>query len=147
MTPKDQRQPSWTARIPPRNTPSTEPNDPPAMNAPVSDARRAGEEDHEDDREADAAVCHLTETDEEAGEHHLLVVGRHGAADGREAPQGRHEDDGLDRPHLSPSSDSGTASSPTVSATMLVSEPSWVSVRAHSTLRNGKMAESTWRDM
>ena len=28
---------------PPRNTPSTEPNDPPAMNAPVSDARRAGE--------------------------------------------------------------------------------------------------------
>ena len=52
-------------------------------------------EDHEDDGEADAAVGRLTETDEEAGEHHLLVVGRDGAAEGGEAPQGAHGDDGL----------------------------------------------------
>ena len=42
ITPKDQRQPSWTARMPPRKTPSTEPNEPPAMNAPVSEARLVG---------------------------------------------------------------------------------------------------------
>ena len=53
----------------------------------------------------------------------------------------------FERPQRSPSSDSGMASRPTVSATMLVSEPSWVSVRVHSSLRKGKTAESTWRDM
>ena len=36
----DQRQPNWTASAPPRATPSTEPNEPPAMKAPVSEARR-----------------------------------------------------------------------------------------------------------
>ena len=36
----DQRQPNWTARAPPSATPSTEPNEPPAMKAPVSEARR-----------------------------------------------------------------------------------------------------------
>ena len=86
------------------------------MNAPVSDARRAGE-DHEDDREADAAVGRLTETDEEAGEHHLLVVGRDGAADGGDAPEGTHEDDGLGAAPAVADSDSGIASTPTVSAT------------------------------
>ena len=42
MTPNDQRQPRCTARMPPRKTPSTEPNEPPAMNEPVSDARLVG---------------------------------------------------------------------------------------------------------
>ena len=37
---KDQRQPKWTATAPPSATPSTEPNEPPAMKAPVSEARR-----------------------------------------------------------------------------------------------------------
>ncbi len=42
ITANDQRQPSWTARMPPKKTPRTEPNEPPAMNAPVSDARLVG---------------------------------------------------------------------------------------------------------
>src|SRR6478736_7412 len=52
-------------------------------------------EDHEHDRQADAAVGRLTEADEEAGEHHLVVAGREGAAQGGKAPETGHQDDGL----------------------------------------------------
>ena len=42
ITANDQRQPSRTAITPPSATPTTEPYDPPAMNAPLSDARSRG---------------------------------------------------------------------------------------------------------
>jgi hypothetical protein len=53
----------------------------------------------------------------------------------------------LTRPQRSPSSDRGTASTATVSETTLTSPPSWVSVSAHSSLRKGKTADRTCRDM
>ena len=106
-----------------------------------------GREHGEHDGQADAAVGGLADADEDAGEHQLAVVRRDGRPQRGQGPDRCHEHDRSTRPQRSPSSDSGTASRPTVSATTLVSAPSCVSVRAHSALRNGKTAESTCRDM
>jgi len=51
------------------------------------------------------------------------------------------------RPKRSAISDTGTVRMPTISATMLLSDPSCVSVRLHSSFSSGKTALSTWRDM
>src|SRR3712207_2262734 len=51
------------------------------------------------------------------------------------------------RPSGSPSIDSGPVNTATVSATTLLSAPSWVSVSTHSALRNGNTAASTCRHM
>ena len=51
------------------------------------------------------------------------------------------------RPKRSPAIESGTASTPTASATTPVRLPSWVSVSPHSDFSSGNTAASTWRDM
>ncbi|MNJ73582.1 hypothetical protein D3C77_703970 [compost metagenome] len=53
----------------------------------------------------------------------------------------------LIRPKWSANNDRGKVSSPTISATMPLSRPSWLSVSAHSLLSSGNTALSTWRDM
>ena len=53
----------------------------------------------------------------------------------------------LTRPTRSATSEIGKLARPTVSATTLTSEPSCVSVKAHSVFRKGKTAFITCRDM
>lgn len=59
----------------------------------------AGREDAEHHRDTDAAVGGLADPDEEAGGEQLLVVGRHRAEQGGDAPEHRHQDQ---RPHPAP---------------------------------------------
>ncbi|MNH21763.1 hypothetical protein D3C79_815890 [compost metagenome] len=53
----------------------------------------------------------------------------------------------LIRPKRSASSDKGKVSRPTISATMPLSRPNSLSLRAHSALSSGNTALSTCRDM
>ena len=76
--------------------PSTEPNMPPAMKAPVSVARRRAREDTQDDRDADAAVGRLADAHEETRREHLFVALRETARERGEAPQQRHDGQAVD---------------------------------------------------